>query len=72
MALSAELEKPIGAGLLPGCLHTPNRSEIWALVVPVQWLVEHQSDGHLYTDSQYAANGFTMFYLLVSNACGTK
>jgi len=56
--VSADLKRPIGAGLLPGCLHTSNRSEIWALTMAVQWLIDHERSGHLFTDSQYAADGF--------------
>lgn len=55
--ISADLECPVGAGLLPGCLHNSHRSEIWAMVMAIQWLVDFQRSGHLYTDSQSAAEG---------------
>eukprot|EP00435_Cladocopium_sp_Y103_P055110 s1486_g18.t1 len=56
--VSVELECPVGAGLLPGCVHNSNRSEIWALAMAIQWLLDHHCSGILYTDSQYVADGF--------------
>eukprot|EP00435_Cladocopium_sp_Y103_P045983 s2801_g13.t1 len=56
--VSANLGKPVGAGLLPSPLQTSNRSEVWALTMAIQWLIDFHCDGHIHTDSQYAADGF--------------
>eukprot|EP00435_Cladocopium_sp_Y103_P067936 s1011_g30.t1 len=56
--VSADLERPIGIGLLPGVLHTSNRCELWALIMAIQWLIDFGSDGHIFSDSQYTVDGF--------------
>lgn len=56
--VSADLERPVAVGLLPGCLQTSNRSEVWALVMATQWLIDFHCDGCIYSDSKYAVDGF--------------
>ena len=48
---------PVGVGLLPGLCHSSGRAEIWALVMAVQWLIDHHAEGIIHVDSQYALDG---------------
>ena len=55
--VSADFGEPLGVGLLPGVLHNSNRSEVWAIAMAIQWLLDYGCDGMIFTDSSYAMKG---------------
>ena len=54
----ANTEETIAAALLPFSHHTSDRAEIWAIVMALDWAAHTACQVHIYSDSQYALDGF--------------
>ena len=54
----ANTEETIAAALLPFSHRTSDRAEIWAIVMALDWAAHTACQVHIYSDSQYALDGF--------------
>ena len=57
--VSADVGGPVASGLQPSCVHSSNRSELWAFTMAVQWLIDHGCSGRIHSDSQYVLDGYS-------------
>ena len=54
----ANSEEPLASGLLPLAHPTSDRAEVWAILMVLDWTAAVHCQVHIYTDSQYAYDGF--------------